>query len=197
MPRVLGPTVVISLGMAFITGTIAHASVVVRYEPEFSTVGLGDTFTLDIVADLPDAILAWGVDFTVSDGSVLSTWPDNALLSSPVIGPQWVDPGSTPDGDLLGGVAFPNSISGTGIILATVTFSADTLGATDLFLSDDNPFPHESPPNDLTEGFGLDPTGFADVTYLSGHVLVTPEPSSVLLVISGMLVVHRRRRPAR
>lgn len=183
----------VMLASFIIVGQVARADVVVRFEPDVSTVGLGDTFTVDIVADLFDPILAWGIDLTVSDGSVLSTWQDNALLSLPVIGPQWADPGSTPDGDLLGGVAFPNAISGTDIILATITLSADALGETDLFLGDDNPFPFEFPPNDLTEGFGLDPTGFATVTYLSGHVLVTPEPSTALLLSVASLFVLRRR----
>lgn len=175
-------------------GKSAPATVTVRFDPPDVTVDLGDIFTLDIVADIPDPVVAWGLDLTIDDGLVLSTWPDNVLCSPPVIGPEWADPGFTPDGDLLGGIGFPNSVSGTSILLATVTFSADALGDTDLFLGDDNPYPHESPPNDLTEGFGLDPSGFAEVSYMTGHVAVVPEPSTILLLSAASMLFLRRRR---
>jgi len=51
----------------------------------------------------------------------------------------------------------------------------------------------------LTEGFPLDPTGFADVTFEGGHVRVIPEPTTmILLAMLGLLGLRwpRERRPS-
>ena len=197
MLHLLGYAPVLGLVLVLSLGEPAPATVTVRFAPSAITVDLGETFTLNIVADLPNAVVAWGLDLTIDNGSILSTWPGNTLLPPPAIGSAWADPGYTPDGDRLGGVGFPDSVSGTNVVLATVTFAADALGETDLVLSDDNPFPQVSPPNDLTEGFGLDPTGFAAVAYTLGHVQVVPEPSTALLLMAvGLSVLVRRRSRA-
>lgn len=101
-----------------------------------------------------------------------------------VFGPEWV-PAFAPDGDGLAGIAFPTGVSGNDILLATITFSGDAVGETDLFLS--------TTPQDLTEGFGLDPTGFAEVSFAPGHVEVIPEPASVSLLVVCCLVVFTRK----
>lgn len=169
-------------------GQSAHAAVTVRFEPLDLTVGLGDIFTIDIVADIPDPVLAWGLDATVANPPILTSHVNNALLPLPAIGPAWLNPGSTPDGDLLAGVAFPGaSVTGVSVVLATLTLAAAEVGETDLLLSDDNPA-------DLTEGFGLDPTGFAIVNYTPGHVLVTPEPGALAFLAIGILTMMRKRR---
>lgn len=195
--RLLRDVPVAAFVLSLALSGIARPDVVVRFDPPDLTVDLGDLFTLDIVADISDPVIAWGLDLIVVDAAIVSTWPDNALLSPPVIGPEWVDPGYTLDGDRLSGLAFPTSVSGSNILLATVTVSADQIGETDLLLGDDNPYPHESPPNDLTEGFGLDPTGFAEVTYEAGHVTVIPEPASWAILVLGGLMLARRRSEAR
>ena len=154
--------------------------------PSELSVELGEVFNIDIVADIPDAVVAWGLDLTIEDAIVLSP------VGDPVIGPLWIA-GYAPDGDGLAGLTYPSSVVGNDILLATITFSADAVGETDLLLSDDNPPPHLSPPNDLTEGFGLDPTGFAEVTYQPGHVEVVPEPATLILLAFGGLLAFRKR----
>jgi len=169
-------TVVVGLVTLVCFGGPARGSLVVRFDTPERTVGLGDDFTIHILADVGDPLVGWGLDLSF-DPSILS-W-----VGSPAIGPRWF-PGSAPDGDGLAGVAFPDSVSGAGVVLASVTFSALTFGETDLRLS--------TTPGDLTEGFALDPTGFAQPVFESAHVFVVPEPSAgvfgvlVLLIIGGL-----------
>jgi hypothetical protein len=155
------------------------ADVIVRFNPSNTTVYTGDTFNIDVIADISDPVLGWGLDL----------WHDPSFLSlpgSPIIGPLW-QPAFAPDGDGLAALAFPNSISGNDILLATITFKAgQTIGGTDLILSITS--------GDLTEGFPLDPTGFDQATFMNGHVTILPEPASVvILLISGLLGMRRRR----
>jgi hypothetical protein len=89
----------------------------------------------------------------------------------------------------LDGLAFPSSISGTDILLATVHLSAIASGKTDL--------PLGVTPGDLTEGFPLDPTGFAAMTLGSAHVTAVPEPTAALLVLAGLLAMRASRRSGR
>ncbi|MEE9294619.1 MAG: PEP-CTERM sorting domain-containing protein [Phycisphaerae bacterium] len=83
-------------------------------------------------------------------------------------------------------LAFPDSIAGDDILLATITLSADALGETDLLLS--------TTAGDLTEGFPLDPTGFAGITFEPGHVTVIPAPGTVLLGMIGLGVAGWAKR---
>ena len=183
-----------SYRVALLAGVVALAGmnagalgvVTVRLVPSDLSVELGEVFSIAIVADIPDAVVAWGLDLITEDETVLSPVGDS------LIGPLWIA-GYAPDGDGLAGLAYPSSVVGNDILLATVTFSADALGETELLLSDDNPPPHVSPPSDLTEGFGLDPTGFADVTYEPGHVEVVPEPATLILLAFGGLFALRKR----
>ena len=161
-------------------GQQAWAGVTVRFEPSEVTYYEEDLFTLDLVADISDPVIGWGLDLTIEDPLVLS------LNGPPMIGPLWYE-GYAPDGDGLVGLAFDTGISGNDILLATISLQAVTMGDTDLYAS--------VTPGDLTEGFPLDPTGFADVTFESGHVIVIPEPAAVvLLAAGGWLVVRFRRR---
>jgi hypothetical protein len=136
----------------------AWAQVAVRFEPPTQTVNLGEQFTVDIVGDITEPVVGWGLDLTISDEAIVS------LVGSPVIGPAWV-PAFTPDADDLAGIAFPDSVSGTGVLLATLTLSADAVGQVELTLS--------TTPGDLTEGFPLEaPTQFAAVTFESGSATI-------------------------
>ncbi|MCK4660931.1 MAG: hypothetical protein KAV82_15530 [Phycisphaerae bacterium] len=159
-------------------GRSAQASVIVRFDPPDITVDLGDVFNINIVADISDLVVAWGLDLTIDDESVVS------LVGEPTIVPDWIA-AYAPDGDGLAGVAFPNSISGSDILLATVTFSADVIGETDLLLS--------VTPGDFNEGFGLDPEGFDTVTFELGHVTVIPEPVTLCFLTVVVLVTARRK----
>ena len=108
--------------------------------------------------------------------------------------PPWITT-TTADGDGLAGLADPfaptnGSVSGTGILPATLTFRADAQGTTDLLMS--------TTPGDLTEGFPLDPTGFATITFEPGQITVIPEPATLLPMLAvltcGLGWTRSRRR---
>jgi len=165
-------------------GQQSWATVTAGFDPAVDTQMVGNLFTIDIVADIPEAepVLGWGLDLTIDDPAVISQ------VGSPVIGPLWYA-AYAPDGDELAALAFDQSVSGTNVLLATITFSADAVGQTDLILSVTD--------GDLTEGFPLDPTGFAEVSFEPGDVTVIPEPLAMVLVVmmAGLLAVRRRHRP--
>ncbi|HRX87501.1 MAG TPA: PEP-CTERM sorting domain-containing protein [Phycisphaerae bacterium] len=182
---------VIGAGLALIASAPALATIQVALLPASQTVNIADgTTTVDIVAVIPqaDAIVSWGLDLGLSGTSV--------SYAGATVGPAWT-PTTGADGDAFAGLAPtpPGSAiwsDPTAILLATVTLSLDSLGVTDLVLSDDNPA-------DLTEGFALNPPpvgAFADVVYTGGTVnVVIPEPASLaLLALGGLAVAAPRRR---
>ena len=148
------------------------ASVIARIDPADQAQPVGQSFTVNIVADMTEPIVGWGLDLGY-DHTVLS------LVGAPAIGPLWISV-FTPDGDGLAGVAFPTSVQGTNVLLATLHFNAIAKGQSDLTLS--------VTPGDLNEGFAADPAGFANVTYVPGHVTVTPEPAAALLLLGGIML---------
>ena len=172
----------VALAMTFCLTSSAWGDVVVRHDTPDVTVAFGDVFDLNIVADIDEPVLGWGLDLTIDDPSILST------IGDPLIGSLW-DGAFAPDGDGLAALGFPDSIMGNDLLLATVTLSADTLGETDLFLGADD--------NGLTEGFPLDNVGFAGTTFEPGHVRVVPLPAAGVLVLVGLGVVTSVRRRSR
>lgn len=168
--------------------TPAWAAIDVYLAPVDSYTTVGGTVAVDILADIPvgEPIVGWGLDLSV-DLPV-----GHVVAGSVVIGPLF-DAVPTADGDDLAGYVHLDSLSGNGVLLATVTLMGDVLGDTPLTLGDNNAFPHVAPPADLTEGFGLDPTGFADVNYTGGVLHVIPEPATFALLVLGGLAVARRR----
>ena len=160
---------------------ICMQDVCVRFEPALSEIILGHDFEIDIVADINNPVLGWGLDVTVATPGVISSTGD------PDIGPSWFSV-NAPDGDKLAGLAFPNGIVGTDVLLATLHFTADADGETDLFLS--------VTPGDNTEGFALDPSGFGTYLFDSGHVYV-PEPTSVAMMVLTCAFAFRRRTARR
>jgi hypothetical protein len=156
----------------------ALAGIVVSFAPPAQSVNIGaGTTTVDIVADIPeaDAIIGWGLDLGLTGTSV-------SVIPPPAIGPLF-NPAFAPDGDGLAGlVPPPFLVWGTGVQLATITLSLDSLGTTYLDAS--------VTPGDLFEGF-MTENGFAAVQFVQGSVTVTPEPASLaLLALLGLL---RRR----
>jgi hypothetical protein len=150
----------------------------VRFETATPAPTVGATFEVQIIADLSDPIVGWGLDLDFDD-SILS------MDGAPVIGPAWVGV-FAPDGDGLSGLTPDVGISGSDILLATLTFTADALGASALIAS--------VTPGALTEGFALDPTGFDTIAFTNGLIEVVPEPSTALLVALGLLMTATRRR---
>lgn len=96
---------------------------------------------------------------------------------------------STPDGDGLAGLAFPLPISGNGVLLATLSFKALSGGAA--------VFTPSYTPTDLTEGFPLASSGFADIVFNYATVTVNgaagansvPEPPTVFLLVAGLFAL--------
>ncbi len=160
--------------------------VIVRFDPPTQTVDVNDVFTVDLVADITTPVVGWGLDVDLSVPTIASTF-----AAPIVVFPPWIAAAAA-DGDGLAGLADPfaptnGSVSGTGILLATLTFQADAQGTTDLLMS--------TTPGDLTEGFPLDPTGFASITFEPGQVTVIPEPTALLpLVCAGLMLLRSRRR---
>lgn len=159
----------------------ATANILVGFSPQDSYVPIGGgPFYVDIVADFGDEDIAgWGLDLDIANPLIAD------LEGTIEIGPLWT-PASDGDMDGLGGVAFPNPITGDDILLARVYFNPLALGTTAIDLSDDYPA-------DITEGFALFPTGFATVDYIGGSITVTPEPCTLSLLALGGLALLRRR----
>lgn len=160
--------------LAFGTARSADALVVdVTLTPSASSVAVGDSVTVDLVmlatleaGDSVQGVLAWGLDLTLSELLV-------AAVGTPVLGPSWI-PFVTPDGDGLGGVAL-EGLAGTHL-LATLTLEGLAPGVVQIGL--------RRTANDLTEGFALDPTGFASILNLQGgNLTIVPEPASALLLL--------------
>lgn len=147
------------------------ATVDVSFQPSDSIVALGDTFSVDIFADFSDPVLGWGLDISF-DSSIL------LLNGTPTLGALW-EPASTMDGDGLAGLAFPTPISGSNVLLATLSFDAIAFGTSDLLASVSK--------GDLTEGFPLVDGGFADFIVIPGSVTVVPVPAAVWLFGSGLI----------
>jgi hypothetical protein len=159
----------------------ASATPMVAVLPSATSVGVGESFSVDLVADLDAAILGWGLDLAVSGPATLDPGP-------PGIGASWT-PLAAPDGDGLAGAAFPVGVQGTGILLATLSFTATAPGTVLLQV--------EITPGDLTEGFALDPTGFAASPVLGSAEVSVPEPGSSMLVLPALAALRRRRQANR
>jgi len=146
---------------------------------ESKSIQTGSVFDVQITADINAPILGWGLDLTFDD-SVLS-------LTGLNIGSIW-SAGTALDGDGLAGLAFPTPVSGTGLLLATLTFQPLTEGVSSLALG--------VTPTDLTEGFPLLSSGFADFSLTNGNVSVTsvPIPAAILLFGSGLMGLFRLAR---
>ena len=168
-----------SLAIALGVGVAPAAGAVsLRFVPESARVVEGDTFHVDLVADLDEPILAFGLDLDF-DTEVLG------LSAPPGIGPAWL-PVDAPDGDGLAGAAFPDGLTGDGVLLARLHFTALAPGSSQLTPS--------FSAGDLTEGFFLDPTGMAPVDSLAARIDVAPlpEPGTALLLGLGLAALSRR-----
>lgn len=167
------------VGLSVAAGT-AQAGVVVGFDDAVSTVHVGDTFEVRIVMTTDEQILGWGLDLTIEDESIAS------LDGPPEVGPLW-DAFSTPDGDGLGGLAFPDPVGpGNDFLLATLTFIAHEIGITDLQLSYTDA--------DLTEGFATNKGTFAETTFNAGQIIVVPVPGGFVVLLAAMAPGRRRRR---
>ncbi len=169
---------------ACMLATKAQATATVFLELPASPPIVGELFDVQIVANLPNAVLGWGLDFEIAMSDVAAT-------TGVEIGGSWLSI-ATADGDGLGGVAFPDPVSDQHVVLATISLEALAEGTTELILSDNHL-------TDLTEGFALEPDGFESVEYVSSNLTVIPEPSVISLLagltfIAGVCRERRLRR---
>lgn len=156
--------------MCAMSGMSWAVPVSVFFQPQDSSAEVGAPFSVDLLANIPDPVLGWGLDVTFNT-SVIS-------LTGVTVASQW-SPAAAADGDGLAGLAFPLPVSGDNVLLATLSFDALTQGATTLEAS--------ATVGDLTEGFPLASGGFAEVIYTPGSVEVVPLPAAVWLFGSGLL----------
>jgi hypothetical protein len=184
-------TLVLGMGL-LLSGLLparpAGAAALVEIQPSATTVGLGQTFSVELRADLSLPVLAFGLDLH---------WDDDRLeyLGPAVLAPGWIQlanaqgAAAAPFPELallnLGGLATPAPASGSNLLLATLSFRALSLGEADLELSIE--------PTDLTEGFALlTPGSFDSFTLVGAGVNVVPEPAAGLLVALGLLMLGFR-----
>ncbi|OAD21904.1 hemolysin-type calcium-binding region protein [Candidatus Thiomargarita nelsonii] len=136
------------------------AAVNVSLNTAQNTVNVGDTFTVELLATIPDPVLGWGIDVGFDDTQL-------ELVGGPIVVEPWAQ-GQSPDGDDLTGLAFPDPVSGANVILALFSFKAIAVGEVTLEPS--------VTPGDLTEGFALAnqplPGVFADVTFNSLDLII-------------------------
>ncbi len=157
---------------------VSRADVVVRFDPPTSIVSVGDTVHIDLVADFPEPVLGWGLDLDNSNTFVA------ALASLPTISAPWTA-AFTADGDGLGAVAFPTPVSGSGVVLAELTFHAAEVGISQLSM--------HATSGDFTEGFARYPSGFLQFTSEVGIIEVIPEPATAILIALGLASLTRRQ----
>jgi hypothetical protein len=168
--------------LACLASAAAHASVIVTVTPAAPSVSVGGSVVVDLVAQFaaPDLVLAWGLDLTLDAPLV-------APSSAPVLGPTWLA-FATPDGDGLGGVALAG-VTGSQL-LASLTLEGLAPGVVSLGLAITS--------RDRTEGFALDPTGFAANVVFQGATLeVVPEPRAFALLAGAATLAAVPRRRAR
>ncbi len=179
----------IALAILALTAYPARAAISVSLEPSSSIVRVGETFTVDILADITsiDAIVGWGMDLSFNS-LILSHNP----LTDVLIGPSF-NAAPTLDGDGLAGL-MPFSplpvtgVSGDDVLLATLTFQAAQTGTAGLL----GGFTIGDP----TEGFVQLGGGQVDVAISSALVQVIPAPTAAVLGLVGLVAVVTVKRRA-
>lgn len=163
-------------------GSASAAMVDVSFSPSAQSVDISAGSTsVDVVATISGGggVIGWGLDLGLTGTSV--------SLSNVAVNETIFDAATALDGDGLAALVPVDSLADGTYTLATLTFSLDELGVTTLDMS--------YTVSDPTEGFPVHPDfggGFAPATFQSGSIEVTPEPSALLLMALGALMLRRR-----
>ncbi len=172
-----------------LAGSPAASAAVVELSLSAPTtrIEVGQRFSIDILADIPDPVSGWGLDLGL-DAAILQ------LVGTPAIGSAWTALAAA-DGDGLAGLApFPGSVSGSDILLARLELEAIGPGLAALMLS--------VTPGDLSEGLPLGfpaaPGSFAELSFsdLTVEVAAAPAAPTLLLLGGGLALLRLRRRRA-
>jgi hypothetical protein len=151
------------IGMSLFGASHALAApVAVRFDPASPTVGPEGLVTVTLLGDIPDPVIGYGLDLNF-DPTALSL--DGVTVASP-----WFS-ATAFDGSPLVGLAFPDPVSGSSLVLATARFrviSSQCEGTTTISVS--------AKPDDLSEGFALATGGFADLASGSATVSLAAPP---------------------
>jgi hypothetical protein len=171
---------VVVIGLAAAMEIAWGGTVVISADPPTPVFNMGDVFSVQLFADLPDPIIGWGFDVFYDTSSV--------SLNSFVAGPDWFGVTDPSDPNEVGGLAFPTPVGGTDVLLGTLSFTALITGSITPDLAYD--------PNSPFQGFAL-LDGEFDPSNLRIEAAV-PEPSLLQLTFLGIgLLALLQRRVAR
>lgn len=187
---------------ALLLAPIEARATTITLLPANSSVSLGDPLDIDILADIdaPDAIIGFGFDLALSGTGGLSfggftpnapTFDDDPIFLATVSDADGIRGASA--GDLFLGPP----VSGTGILLGTLAFTASAAGAVtvDLGADDLNIFFSEGLiPLDPSSLNFLPPVALARVTV--NAPIAMPQPGTLALFglgLAGLALLGRRR----
>jgi len=175
------------------------ASINVALQPDQGVYQVGETVTIDVVADTADMLVGFGFDLLVDPLPALTFVGFEAADGFAGVG--------TPDGDGIAGLAFDGGLSGEGFALGVATFVATQVGNVSITPA--------VTAGDLTEGFARSGSGFsellgeaAQISVISGFNPVPiigtggdtgggttppiPEPATLMLLAAGAFLIRRR-----
>ena len=157
----------------------AWSSIVVSVNPSSSYLTVGETFTVDINAFIPDPVIGWGLELFFDD--------DMLTQVGSIVGPDWSSTIGLYPGHL-GGLAFPDAVMGSNVLLATLTFEAFNTGTSDI-LTNHNPY-------NLAQGFPLlsPPGTFRDAAHFPATITVPSSPPLLLIALPLLLIAAFHRQ---